>query len=428
MNPCDLFDYVRSGPTELKLFSELRPFGRRNHFLLNEVIIDDDEFSSFLQALKSSETIRAAICLGFCSLGITQDQWIRLVNTLGSINDIQQLQLVCQQGSRDFFPLSAVASAVNNSQSLRQLKVVVPQDSQDLDRSGLVVLANTLRQHAALEVFVWTEQFSRRESQDQILDPVLRALSDCPHLREVVLMTKCASTDAIRNLLRSSTLTSLHLIQKPEHWLVVADEIRHGRCNIRNLMLSTVASSSSEATESIVAIANAIKLQRHGSLESLTLQMGNGFTDKATMAVADALTVNQTLRKVSLTDKVRPYFEHVETKDCMGAQAYEAFSKMLQVNTSVNLYVPAPNCRAASACCKVRTKLAREHYRQLCIEQRLNTVGRGNLLASSPTTREAWVNALHDLNTRDNDDHPSFHLGSLYTLLQLNPAVCELRK
>jgi hypothetical protein len=427
MNSCDLVDYVRSGPVELKLFSEL-PFGRRNHVLLDQV-----EFSNFLRALKSSETIRAATCVGFRSLSITQEQWVRLVNTLGSIQDIQQLQLVCQQGSRDFFPVSAVASAVKNAQSLRQLKVVVPQDpqDQDLDPSGLVLLANTLRQHAALEVFVWTEQFSRREqSPDKTtFDPVLRALPDCPHLREVFIMTKCASADAIRNLLRSSTLTNLHLIQEPEDWFVVADEIRHGHCHIKNLMLSTVASSSSEATDVTLAMANAIALQRHGSLESLTLQIGNGFTVKAAVALAHALTVNQTLRKVNLTDKVRPYFDNVGTKDYLCAQAYEAFSKMLQVNTRVSLYVPAPNCRAAaSACCKVETKLAREHYRQLCIEQRLNTVGRGSLLASSPTTREAWVNALHDLNIRDNDEHPSFHLGSLYTLLQLNPAICELRK
>lgn len=426
MNFSEIFDYVRSGPAELKLFSEL-PFGRRNHFVLDEGV-DVDEFSSFLQALKSSETIRAAICIGFNSLGITQDQWIRLVNTLGSINDIQQLQLVCQQGTRDSFPLSAVASAVNNAQSLRRLKIVVPQDLQELDRSALLVLANTLRQHAALETFVWTEHFSRRESQDKTLDPVLRALPECPHLREVVIMTNCASKDAIRNILRSSTITNLHLIQNPEHWLVVADEIRHGRCQIKNFMLSTVASSSSEATAATLAMANAIKLQRHGSLESLTLQVGNGFSDKAAVALADALTVNQTLRYVNLTDKVRPYFEHIGPTDYLCAQAYEAFSKMLQVNTSVNLYVPAPNCRAVSACCKVETKLARENYRQLCIEQRLNTVGRGRLLASSPTTREAWVNALHDLNTRDNDEHPSFHLGSLYTLLQLNPAICEVRK
>jgi hypothetical protein len=47
---------------------------------------------------------------------------------------------------------------------------------------------------------------------------------------------------------------------------------------------------------------------------------------------------------------------------------------MLRVNTSINLYVPVPNGNG-----KVEMKLAPEHYGQfLCIEQRLNTVGRGS--------------------------------------------------
>jgi hypothetical protein len=72
-------------------------------------------------------------------------------------------------------------------------------------------------------------------------------------------------------------------------------------------------------------------------------------------------------------------------------------------------------------------KLAREYYDQLCIEQRLNTVGRGILMALSPTSRESWLNALQglDLNTLDSDEHTSFHLTCLYMLLQLDPSICQ---
>jgi hypothetical protein len=43
---------------------------------------------------------------------------------------------------------------------------------------------------------------------------------------------------------------------------------------------------------------------------------------------------------------------------------------------------------------------------QLRIEQRLYTVGRGRLLVSSQTTREEWVDALHELNSRNVDKIP----------------------
>jgi hypothetical protein len=64
---------------------------------------------------------------------------------------------------------------------------------------------------------------------------------------------------------------------------------------------------------------------------------------------------------------------------------------LLRVNPSINLCVRGPSGNG-----KVEMKLAREHDGQLCIEQRLNIVGRGILMA---TTRESWVNTLQDLNT-----------------------------
>jgi hypothetical protein len=56
-------------------------------------------------------------------------------------------------------------------------------------------------------VFKWKQRFTTSESQDKTLDPVLRALPDCPHLREVVIKTQCAGTDDSRHLLG---LTNAH--------------------------------------------------------------------------------------------------------------------------------------------------------------------------------------------------------------------------
>jgi hypothetical protein len=62
---------------------------------------------------------------------------------------------------------------------------------------------------------------------------------------------------------------------------------------------------------------------------------------------------------------------------------------------------------------------------QLRIEQRLNEVGRGKLLLSSQTTREEWVDVLHELSSYDDDDHDSFDASCLYSLLRLKPATCS---
>jgi hypothetical protein len=62
----------------------------------------------------------------------------------------------------------------------------------------------------------------------------------------------------------------------------------------------------------------------------------------------------------------------------------------------------------------------------MLLEQALNEVGRGRLLASRQTPREEWVNAMNALNSSNVDDTPDFRVSCLYSLLRLNPSVCLL--
>jgi hypothetical protein len=80
MNPRELVDYIRSGPAELVLDEPLR-FRRRTHS-------NPCDFNEFLRALQSSETIRTVECLSHTYLGISEDEWVLLVKTLGRIRDI----------------------------------------------------------------------------------------------------------------------------------------------------------------------------------------------------------------------------------------------------------------------------------------------------------------------------------------------------
>jgi hypothetical protein len=119
---------------------------------------------------------------------------------------------------------------------------MIPRDS-----SGLTALAGALRQHTGLQEFSFVDWFYRgtlETVQDVSLDPVLRALVVCPHLRRFFITTKCASDGAMKNLLKSGP-TTFFLVLNTEHWLAVTDGIRQGRCNIKSLDLVKLQSSSS---------------------------------------------------------------------------------------------------------------------------------------------------------------------------------------
>jgi hypothetical protein len=96
--------------------------------------------------------------------------------------------------------------------------------------------------------------------------------------------------------------------------------------------------------------------------------MGYGFTNEAGVALAEALTVNTTLRMISLNAECSFVYDE------LGAPAYEAFSAMLRVNTSLVLKLPTFKTDGADA-------KPLESRNEMVIEQRLNKVGRGKLFA-----------------------------------------------
>jgi hypothetical protein len=404
MNAHELVDHIRSGPTEILLNKPLR-FRRRTRS-------NPCDFNEFLQALQSNETIQTAEVGAHHLLGVSEDEWVLLVQTLGSIKGIEHLDLKCFSGSIAYHPFQAIADAVNNAHSLRNLDIAVLGESIPRDPSGMIALANALREHTALQEFLWADLCTRRETaQITAPDPVLQSLPACPHLRKATIMTELGSVDVTKNLLQVNSGTDLNLALRKEDWLAVANEIRQGRCNVRSLYLANIRVFESDATEAVIAVASAIRLDRN--LEHLHLHMQNGFADEAGVALAEALTVNTTLRRCNVSDAR------------FGTQSYMAFAAMLRVNTNLILelprFIPAPPFIAA-----VFDVRLLNHYNQMRIEQRLNKVGRGRLFASNETTREEWVDALHELscsNSFDLDDSPALRISSLYILLQLNPDV-----
>jgi hypothetical protein len=409
MNPRELVDHIRSGPTDLVLDKALPRFRRRTRS-------NPCDFNEFLQALQSNETIRSVTCKSHLKLEISEDEWVLLVKTLGRIKGIEDLRLDCSPGSRDFHPFQTVADAVNSARSLCELSIGVGGRIFPRDQSGLTALANALREHTALREFTWYDSVSWLELEsapvDLSPDFVLRALPACRHLRTVIITTTSASADAVKTLLQLPKDTDLTLFQaNKEHWLAVADGIRQGQCNVKHLSLLTLQRSSSETTQAVKAIASAIRLDRN--LEHLTLYINDNITDEAGVVLAEALTVNTTLRKLTLPD-----FSQVNVKATFGAPVCEAFSAMLRLNTSLVLKLPPFDDAAGDDQRLVDSR------NQMRIEQSLNAVGRGRLLSSSQTTQKEWVDALDELNSSNVDNSLEFNVSCLYSLLRLNPATC----
>jgi hypothetical protein len=189
---------------------------------------------------------------------------------------------------------------VKSTQSLYRLAIGLGNGRFPRDPSGLIALADTLRAYTTLREFTWVDRMEA--VQDLSPDVVLQALPACIHLQKVRNKTRCASTDVMQNLLHLHEDTALLLALTLDHWMEVVDEIRQGSCNIRSLTLSFLRyATRSEAMEAVKSLASAIQMDRN--LTYLCLQMEVGFTDKAGVALAEALMVNKTLRmlKVSAT-------------------------------------------------------------------------------------------------------------------------------
>jgi hypothetical protein len=413
MKPYELFDLIRlNNPNELELKHTLR-FRRRSRS--NPCSFDD-----LIQALRSNESIHTVRCQGNVSLGITQEEWFLFVQTLGTIPGLRQLSFLGQDVP-NVPPVQAVADSVGSARKLRKLQIgegVILFGS----RAGFLALCRNIGTSCLdLEQVEWQGKFRstweiRANRDTNCLDPLLDALSICPRLQKVGVWTDAVNyvtPQAVRELLvRSPVLKCLDL--KTTEWEAVAEQIGQDSCRIKTLKLSTLRCPGSGAE----ALARAVGHNRH--LQSLTLRVGTGFTDAVGVALAQALQVNTTLQELVLVDQWDYGFR---TTDHMNISAYQALRKMLRVNTSVALKVPALDSRWSSDVADT----VRPYYDRMRIEMRLNAAGRGGLMmVGSQASKAAWVNTLQELIVQGDDDDDDLQVDCLYTLLKLNPSICQL--
>jgi hypothetical protein len=414
MKPYELFDVIRSNPGELELQHTLR-FRRRSRS-------NPCSFEDLLHALQSNASIHTVRCHGNVSLGITQQEWFLFVQALGTIPGLRQLSFLGQDVP-NVPPVQAVADAVSSARLLRKLQIgegVILFGS----RAGFLALCNTIASSClVLEQVEWEGKLRSTWDHEEnrtanCLDPLFLALAACPRLKKVRIWTDAVNfvtAQAVGELLRSPVLEYLDL--KTTEWEAVAEQVgrQDSSCLVKTLKLSTLRCPAS----GLEAMARAVGRNCNRHLQSLTLRVGTGFTDTVGVALAQALQVNTTLQQVVLIDQ----WEYgMRTTDHMNISSYQAFRKMSRVNTSVVLTVPALETRGVGFVARDMDTV-RPHYDRMRIEMRLNAVGRGGLLVGSQTSRAAWVNALDELNARNEND---LQVDCLYTLLKLNPAICKV--
>ncbi len=132
--------------------------------------------------------------------------------------------------------------------------------------------------------------------------------------------------------------------------------------------------------------------------------------------------LNTALRKITLS--IGDFSQQARNRATLtlGVSANEALSAMLRVNTNLVLKLP----RVPLFNINARDERLLERRDQLRMEQRLNNVGSGRLLSTNQTTKEEWINALHELSSNEVDESDAILVSCLYSLLRLKPEVVSM--
>jgi hypothetical protein len=421
MTPNELVHHINSGARELVLDFPLN-LRRRSRINL--------DFDDFLIELGSNDTLRAVGCATPNQLGISVDNWGRLVVAIGGILHLENLCLVVHSASREpvLNRYEILANTVSRARSLCVLKIDlfgIGHGYGAADDGGMGTLATHFQAHGALRAFTWRDfTWGSRHGNGPSLDSVLLALRTCPQLQEVDIQTGNASAAAIAAL-QNSTMQSLRLVLNRHQWSpvtnAVTNGIRQGECRVGKLILCIIWDDENRmirpqhedlrlraaaAEELVEALALAIQLDNNPSLTTLEIQFpeGSNIGIPAAANLASALTANRTLCEVSLASAN------------FVADSYDAFSTMLSVNTGVVLILPELS---------IPTEENLENsYTRMEIEQRLNLVGRGRPLSPNNTARQAWLHVLNAIQI-DNGDHDGdhFQLSCLYKLIRDDPTM-----
>lgn len=401
MKAVDLVKKVQDNPQTLVLHDIVR-FRRRTR----ENPVD---FYDFVQALTASRSIQHVIMHGNLSFGFPESEWMETLQAIGRMQCLQKLSFMGDVPIA--LPLSIMTAVLHNARTLRSLSFF---DGVILvgEASAVPVFADALEK-SQLESFTLDGMLRLRDVlqvNDSRLEPIALGLSRCPTIkfaRIVHHINSHLTYTAVRTLTSSRSLRELQLDHGAYDWSKIAAALKGNGCTVTKLSL--MARTTTE--EGCRAISEALKV--NVTLKRLSLSSRFGFTSPMCVALADGLRVNRTLECLEICTSSR--FTLVRgDQSGFDATTYKAFSDILQQNHGVQVVIKDDrHDRLGEAVSEART--------EFMIQSHLNELGRGALLKDTARLRP-WIDAIVQAGSRFDT---SLELDLVFTLFRSNPLLCQ---
>jgi hypothetical protein len=375
---------------------------------------DNFDLDEFLFALQNNKTVKHVCFTGAFVRELTNDQWLKMLEGVGYLKTLEQLQIWCST-----IPVSSFAHVLQHAVKLKV--VFFFHIRLDGSQHDFIDFSDAIRYHPALTEF----RFGGIDTVNETIsfNCVLEALGEAEKMQIVTVQLMNGNRqnrftgDALAALMSSRSITCLYLTRLGlghDHYEAIAIALTtNSQLRILDLFANNVqndqllhivnALSSNHGLEMVVlpglndldfndecsmAIADMIKNNK--SIISLYMPCSK-FNDIGLVHLAKSLSVNTTLKKVEIA---------VSNK--IGQQGMDALTEMLVKNYELERLVVDSNEKS------IKSKI--EYY------MRLNAVGRGQLINSGQANRVEWVNML--VSVRDD-------LDCLFYFVSMNPTLCQ---
>ena len=375
---------------------------------------DNFDIDQFVFALRNNHTVKNVCFTGAFVRELTNDQLLQMLEGVGHLVGLQQLQIWCST-----IPVRTFANLLQRANTLQVIFFF--HVKLDGSQEDFIDFSSAIRYHPNLREF----RFGGIEMiRDTIsFDCVVEALGEAEKMQVVTLQLMNGNRNnrfsgtALANLMSSTTMQCLYLTRLglgPEHYEAIMIAIETNKNirvldlfanNIKNDQLIRIVNvlRGNEVLEMVVlpglddnefndecsmAVSEMVKV--NSSMISLYMPCSK-FTDIGLVHLADSLSVNTTLKKVEIA---------VSNK--IGEEGIAALTRMLDKNYELERLVVDSNEKS------IKSKI--EYY------MRLNAVGRGPLINSGQANRVEWVNML--VSVRDD-------LDCLFYFISMNPTLCQ---
>jgi hypothetical protein len=409
---------------------------------------EDDVFylPDFLEAVEINTSVRRVSFSGTFARSLIQNDnnnnnnnnndnntWSMVLSNIGKLQNLQELQIWCST-----IPLEALGRMLSHAKNLRKLYLFRVQ----FQGASFQPVCDALRggrtnEYHALEDLRLAGFGGGDDTHGQpppppplFMDDLLEALAETNHLRVLHIQQNHPAPapfgkSSFQAILTSNVLNELYLSRiglESSHLQVLVEALPQSQLRMLNLFgneipnvaeicrslehqatLETlilpcccasgnVEQQQRQLDQDQLAIANLIQVNT--TLQNLHLPKSE-FTDRGIAALAEALTINTTLRKCEIGV--------AENDQCITQQSVQAIQNMLEQNYGLQKLIVK----------NLEMQQLAEFY------SKLNGLGRAEILQTNDV--RDWIEAITKITTTENDDDDDHGLDALYYFVRSNP-------